>query len=83
MRGRVKRARAVVASTPGLVEVLASDWKKAAWFFARFGVTEALFRNGIPPVVTGADGPPGALGFLREPFEDERVRPAPESEGSC
>ena len=42
LRGRVKRARAVVASTPGLVEVLAGDWRKAARFYARFGVTERM-----------------------------------------
>ena len=32
LRGRVKRARAVVASTSGLVEILANDWRKAAGF---------------------------------------------------
>jgi hypothetical protein len=29
-RGRVKAARAVVATTPGLAETLAKDWRKAA-----------------------------------------------------
>ena len=35
LRGRVKRARAVVKSTPGLEETLASDWRKAARFYGR------------------------------------------------
>jgi hypothetical protein len=46
LRGRVKRARAAVASTPGLAEILASDWRKAARFYARIGITESQFRLG-------------------------------------
>jgi hypothetical protein len=38
MRARVKAARALVAKTPGLTEVLQADWRKAARFYARFGV---------------------------------------------
>lgn len=30
LRGRVKAAKAVVATTPGLAETLAKDWRKAA-----------------------------------------------------
>jgi hypothetical protein len=48
MRGRVKRARAVVTSTRGLAETLHSDWRKAARFYARFGITEGMFRRGVP-----------------------------------
>ena len=48
LRGRVKRARGVIASTPGLSEALASDWRRAAHFYARFGVTEELVRHGVP-----------------------------------
>ena len=48
LRGRVKRARAVVENTPGLAESLAEDWRKAARFYAKFGVTEERFRNGVP-----------------------------------
>jgi hypothetical protein len=48
LRGRVKHARAVVASTPGLAETLQSNWQKAAWFYARFEITEAQFRHGVP-----------------------------------
>ena len=47
LRGRVKRARAVVAGTPGLAEVLAGDWRRAALFYARLGVTEEMFRRGV------------------------------------
>ena len=43
----MKRARAVVANTPGLVEALVSDWRKAAKFYSRFGVTEEMFRHGV------------------------------------
>ena len=48
LRGRVKAARAVVASTPGLTETLARDWKRAARFFVRYGITEGMFRLGVP-----------------------------------
>ena len=51
LRGRVKAARAVVSTTPGLLEILQSDWTRAARFYARFGVTGAMFRFGVP------DGP--------------------------
>ena len=47
LRGRVGAARAVVAKTPGLAEVLARDWREAARFYARFGVTEETLRNGV------------------------------------
>ncbi len=50
LRGRVKRARAVIASTPGLADVLASDPRRAAMFYPRFGVTEEWVRNGVPKV---------------------------------
>jgi hypothetical protein len=39
--GRVKAARAKVATTSGMAETLARDWRKAAWFYARFGISEA------------------------------------------
>lgn len=47
LRGRVKHARAVVASTPRLAEALAGDWRKAAAFYARHGISEAQFRYGV------------------------------------
>ncbi len=50
LRARVKAARAVTATTPGLAETLARDWRKAAQFYARFGITERMFRHGVPGV---------------------------------
>ena len=29
-------------------EALAPDWRKATWFYARFGVTEGEYRSGAP-----------------------------------
>jgi hypothetical protein len=51
VRARVKAARAMVASTPGLAETLQRDWKKAARFYTRFGITEGQFRNGVALVI--------------------------------
>ena len=48
LRGRVKVARAVVATTPGLAKTLLTDWKRAAGFYARFGITKEIFRQGVP-----------------------------------
>jgi hypothetical protein len=48
IRSRVKLARAVVSTTPGLAETLAADWQRAARFYARLGITEGQFRLGIP-----------------------------------
>jgi hypothetical protein len=48
LRGRVKAARAVVSTTPGLGDQIANDWRKAARFYAKFGITEAMFRHGVP-----------------------------------
>jgi hypothetical protein len=31
-----------------MAETLARDWRKAAWFYARFGVTEGQVRYGVP-----------------------------------
>jgi hypothetical protein len=44
-RARVKAARAVVSTTPGLADTLRGDWQKSAGLFARFGITEATFRK--------------------------------------
>jgi hypothetical protein len=48
LRGRVKAARAVVSTIPGLADALRNDWKKAASFYSRFGITESQFRHGVP-----------------------------------
>ena len=44
----MKAAWAVVARTPALSETLARDWRMAAGFYARFGITEWQFRHGVP-----------------------------------
>ncbi|HTS33532.1 MAG TPA: hypothetical protein VMI55_06305 [Thermoplasmata archaeon] len=41
-------SRAPVAARPGVAEALARDWRKAAWFYARFEITEAMRRHGVP-----------------------------------
>ncbi len=48
LRGRVKGARTVVATTPGFAETLAGDWRRAARFYARNGITEEMLRRGVP-----------------------------------
>ena len=48
LRGRVKAARATVAITPNLAEIIESNSRKASRFYARFGISEVAFRNGIP-----------------------------------
>ncbi len=55
LRGRVKAARAVIAGTPGLVELLTRDWRRAAWFYARFGVTEELVKHSVPAACAERD----------------------------
>jgi len=37
-----------VSRTPGIAETLATDWQRAARFYARFGITEAMLRNWVP-----------------------------------
>ena len=52
LRGRVKAARAVVATTPGLADTLQRDRRKTARFYVRFGITEDQFRHGVPETGT-------------------------------
>jgi len=54
LRGWVKGARAAVATTLGLAEILAGGWRKAAGFYGRFGLTQEQFRGGVP-LTGGAD----------------------------
>ena len=54
LHGRVKRARAVVAGTPGLAKILAEDWRKAARFYARHRITEHAFCYGVAAVLDQA-----------------------------
>jgi hypothetical protein len=46
----VKAARAAVAITSGLAKSLASDWRKAVEFYARFGILEVRFRHGAESI---------------------------------
>ena len=59
LRARVKAARAVVATTPGLAETLKRDLTKAARFYASFGISEIRYRRGVecdsaPSITAGA-----------------------------
>ena len=47
LRARVKAARAVVSTTRGLADILVRDRQKAARFYARYGIAEAMFRQGV------------------------------------
>jgi len=57
---------------PGLAETLAIDWQKAARFYARFGITEAMFRNGVPSRSQSIKGSLDFLQDLRLPVVDEK-----------
>jgi len=48
LRAHVTAARAMVASHSDMAETLARNRRKATWFYARFGITEATFRYGVP-----------------------------------
>jgi hypothetical protein len=48
LRGGVKAARKAIATTPGAADAVRADWGKEAAFLARFGVTQAQFRRGVP-----------------------------------
>ena len=48
LRARVTAVRAVVATTPGLAEMLRRNWPKAARFYAKFGMKKVLLRHGVP-----------------------------------
>jgi hypothetical protein len=49
LRARVKIARAVVSKMPGLAAILGERPDRAARFYARFGISEGQFRQGVPP----------------------------------
>jgi hypothetical protein len=73
----VKAARAVVASSPGLAATLTSDLVRAAWFYARFGITEGIFRHGAPG--GEADSTSDQPETLRTPIADREEASARES----
>ena len=51
----------MVAKTSVLIEVLASDWRKAARFFASFGIAEQEFLAGNPSINFENDGYPFSI----------------------
>ena len=55
VRARVKLARAVASKMPGLAAILRERPDRAARFYARFGITEEQFSQGVP----AGDGPRG------------------------
>jgi hypothetical protein len=63
----VKAARAAISAAPGAEEVLRQDWIKAAHFYAKFGITETLFRYGAPANV--GESSKDFLDPTRTPFE--------------
>jgi hypothetical protein len=56
LRGQVKAARKAIAVVPGAADAMRGDLRKEAAFLARFGVTQAQFRQGVP---AGAVETPG------------------------
>ncbi|HZY91996.1 MAG TPA: hypothetical protein VFG07_04375 [Thermoplasmata archaeon] len=47
LRGRVKATRAFVAQHPGMADALRADWRRASWFYARWGITVEQFCGGV------------------------------------
>jgi len=76
LRGRVKAARVAISTTPGAEEVLRQDWVKAAHFYAKFGITEAQFRHGVPSLdCLSQDDPfPASLAVSVKVLAEPRAR---------
>jgi hypothetical protein len=51
VRERVKAARGALSARPGSREALRADWRMEAVFLARFGITQAQLRHGVPSAV--------------------------------
>jgi hypothetical protein len=56
LRGRVKAARAALASHPEAQEALRGDWKREAAFLARWGITQVQFRHGVADSPASEEG---------------------------
>jgi hypothetical protein len=56
LRGRVKAARAAIASVPGASDAMCADWRREAGFLARFGISQARFRHGVAALETSGAG---------------------------
>ncbi len=50
----------MVATHSSMAKGLARNWRKAAWFYARFGITEGQFRGGVPTESSGVLDKPRA-----------------------
>jgi hypothetical protein len=48
VRARVKAAQATVTTTPGLAQTIHRDCRRAAGFYARLNISEAMSRHGVP-----------------------------------
>ena len=97
VRARVKLARAVVSRMPGLDAILRERPDRSARFYARFGITEATFRYGVPgfPEPDFWEGVPGWRGLLagrvtgnllaggKGPGPFDRCRPVNPFDSSC
>jgi len=68
----VEAARALLSNHPGMAEVLARDWRKAGWVYARFGITEGQFRRGMVSPEGESIDPTGSI--LRGEFSLEKCR---------
>jgi len=55
-----------------MAEVLARDWRKAGWVYARFGITEGQFRRGMVSPEGESIDPTGSI--LRGEFSLEKCR---------
>jgi hypothetical protein len=81
LRGRVKAARAALSVTPEARDAMRVGWLREAAFYARFGITQAMFREGVSSECDGLSPPerigpvpkaglPGLLRSRRAPSED-------------
>lgn len=66
----------MIAGMPGLSELLASDWRKAARFYARLRVTEELVRHGVPVTDLPGENLAERLGSPVDWPEEGRAREA-------
>ncbi len=60
----------MIAGTRGLAEILASDPRKAAMFYSRFGVTEEWVRIGVQKM-------PGPYSDIADSFPSPEIDPRP------
>ena len=78
LRGRVKRARAVVATTPGLAKMLAGDRQGPARFYAKSGINEVMLWDEIPTEsASSSDGLVTPVGRDRHPEVAEGLDVSP------